>query len=104
MTSIVGKFVQELADQLAEKGVSIVVLPGAVRYLAEKGYDPDFGARPLDRLVQNELKRPLGDELLFGRLEHGGCVEVDVERDGTRLRFAYPLEPRPVVALGEPLG
>jgi ATP-dependent Clp protease ATP-binding subunit ClpA len=77
MRSIVGKFVKELEVQLAERHVTITLTDGAIEYLAKKGYDPDFGARPLDRLVQDEVKRPLGDELLFGLLESGGNVEVD---------------------------
>jgi ATP-dependent Clp protease ATP-binding subunit ClpA len=77
MKSIVAKFIKELELQLAERGVTISLTDAATSYLAKKGYEPDFGARPLDRLVQDEVKRPLGDELLFGRLEHGGHVEVD---------------------------
>jgi ATP-dependent Clp protease ATP-binding subunit ClpA len=77
MKSIVAKFIDELEVQLAERHVTIELTDAAVDYLAKKGYDPDFGARPLDRLVQDEVKRPLGDELLFGKLEHGGHVEID---------------------------
>jgi ATP-dependent Clp protease ATP-binding subunit ClpA len=77
MRSIVGKFVKELETQLAERHVTITLTDAAVDYLAAKGYDRDFGARPLDRLMQDEVKRPLGDELLFGLLENGGHVEVD---------------------------
>src|SRR6266542_3207161 len=76
MKSIVRKFIKELEVQLAERHVAITLTDAAVDYLAKKGYDPDFGARPLDRLVQDEVKRPLGDELLFGLLENGGHVEV----------------------------
>ncbi|MET0595220.1 MAG: AAA family ATPase, partial [Polyangiaceae bacterium] len=81
MKSIVRKFIKELEVQLAERNVTITLLDGALEYLAKKGYDPDFGARPLDRLVDDEVKRPLGDELLFGKLEHGGHVEVDAVND-----------------------
>jgi ATP-dependent Clp protease ATP-binding subunit ClpA len=92
MKSIVGKFIKELEAQLAERDVTIRLLDRAVEYLAKKGYDPDFGARPLDRLVDDEVKRPLGDELLFGKLENGGTVEVDAV-DG-KLTFALtPAEP-----------
>jgi len=79
MRSIVGKFIKELEAQLAERHVTMSLTDRAIEYLAKKGYDPDFGARPLDRLLQDEVKRPLGDELLFGQLEHGGNVEVDAE-------------------------
>jgi ATP-dependent Clp protease ATP-binding subunit ClpA len=77
MRSIVGKFIRELGSQLAQRAVSIELTEAATEYLATAGYDPDNGARPLARLIQEELKRPLGDELLFGALEHGGHVKVD---------------------------
>ena len=68
----------------------------AREYLREKGYDPDNGARPLARVIQEELKRPLGEELLFGKLEHGGHVVVDREgetKDDHKIVFRFP-EPR----------
>ena len=78
MGSIVDKFMKELSGQLAEKHVTIEVTEPARTYLAEKGYDPDFGARPLARIIQEEVKTPLGEELLFGALEKGGTVVVGV--------------------------
>jgi ATP-dependent Clp protease ATP-binding subunit ClpA len=87
MSEIVGKFVGELEAQLAERKVTIEVLPRARAYLAEKGYEPEFGARPLARVMQEDVKRPLSDELLFGKLEHGGKVVVD-EKDG-KLTFRF---------------
>jgi len=79
MKSIVGKFVKELGEQLAARKVTIELTPAATDYLADKGYDPDNGARPLARVMQEEVKRPLGDELLFGKLENGGHVTVDLD-------------------------
>ena len=79
MGSIVDKFLRELSGQLAERKVTIEVTDAARGYLAEKGYDPDFGARPLARVIQDEVKQPLGEELLFGALEKGGNVVVDAE-------------------------
>jgi ATP-dependent Clp protease ATP-binding subunit ClpA len=79
MGSIVDKFMKELSGQLAEKHVTIEVTEAARTYLAEKGYDPDFGARPLARIIQEEVKTPLGEELLFGALEKGGSVVVATE-------------------------
>ena len=70
----------ELDAQLNEKKVFIQITPAARRYLAEKGYDPTFGARPMARLIQTEIKRVLADEILFGRLRDGGRVEIDVAR------------------------
>jgi len=87
MASIVDKFVKELEAQLADRKVEIVLDAAARAHLADKGYDPDFGARPLARVMQEEVKKPLGDELLFGRLEHGGKVSVSA-RDG-KLAFEF---------------
>jgi ATP-dependent Clp protease ATP-binding subunit ClpA len=77
MGQIVDKFVVELAAQLAERKVTIELTEAARGYLADKGYDPMNGARPLSRVIQDEVKRPLTDELLFGRLAGGGKVKVD---------------------------
>jgi len=87
MDSIVTKFVAELAAQLATRDVEISVMPAAAAWLAKKGFDPDQGARPLGRVIQEEIKKPLGEELLFGKLEHGGTVVVGA--DGDALTFAF---------------
>ena len=79
MGRVVDKFIRELGDQLAEREVTIELAESARTYLAEKGYDKANGARPLGRLIQDEVKKPLGDELLFGQLEHGGHVIVRAE-------------------------
>lgn len=76
---IVEKFVSELNEQLAPKKISIVLTPEAKRYFAEKGYDKAMGARPLNRLIQERLKNPLTDRLLFEELK--GEIEVDVKDD-----------------------
>jgi ATP-dependent Clp protease ATP-binding subunit ClpA len=87
MVQIVDKFVGELREQLAERKVKIELSEAARGYLAEKGYDPMNGARPLARVIQDELKRPLTDELLFGKLTGGGLVRADVA-DG-KLTFTF---------------
>ncbi len=87
MNHIVRKFLKELEVQLTEKNVTLTATEAAIAYLADKGYDPDFGARPLARLIQDEVKRPLGDELLFGTLEKGGAVTLDAV-DG-KLTFKF---------------
>jgi ATP-dependent Clp protease ATP-binding subunit ClpA len=87
MASIVGKFVRELGSQLAPRNVTISLTDAATEYLAKAGYDPDNGARPLARVIQKEVKEPLGEELLFGALEQGGHVTVDV-LDG-KLSFTF---------------
>jgi ATP-dependent Clp protease ATP-binding subunit ClpA len=84
---VVDKFIMELDAQLNEKKVFIQITAAARRYLAEKGYDPKFGARPMARLIQTEIKRVLADEILFGRLRDGGRVEIDAGDGG--LTFAY---------------
>jgi ATP-dependent Clp protease ATP-binding subunit ClpA len=87
MESIVEKFVLQLEAQLAERHVAIALTPEARAWLAVKGYDPVFGARPLGRVVQKEVRDPLTDEILFGQLEHGGTVTIGVGEQG--LTFAY---------------
>ena len=78
MASVVDKFLRQLGEQLAEKGVTLTVTPAARARLAELGYDPLLGARPLARVIEERLGRPLADELLFGRLRQGGAVTVDI--------------------------
>jgi len=89
MEKVVVKFVRELEAQLAERKIKIELTPAALKRLAEKGYEPDFGARPLGRVIQQQLKNPLTDEVLFGKLKGGGKVLVDVDADGD-FRFEFP--------------
>ena len=104
METIVDKFVMELEAQLRERKVAIDLKPEARTYLARKGFSPVYGARPLNRLVQTEVRNPLTDEILFGRLEHGGTVHVGV--DGAQLTFEFdslpPPEPPPAPPEPEP--
>ena len=93
METIVDKFVLELEAQLRERKVAIELEPAARTHLAKKGFDPVFGARPLSRLVQTEVRNPLTDEILFGQLEHGGTVRIGC--DGEKLTFAYSPSPPP---------
>jgi ATP-dependent Clp protease ATP-binding subunit ClpA len=86
METIVEKFIMQLEAQLSERRVAITLEPEARAWLAEKGYDPVYGARPLARVVQTEVRDPLTDEILFGRLEAGGTVTIRVE-DG-KLSFS----------------
>jgi ATP-dependent Clp protease ATP-binding subunit ClpA len=87
MGSIVDKFMKELSEQLVARSVTLEVTEAARAWLAEKGYDPDNGARPLSRVIQDEIKRPLGDELLFGRLENGGKLVVDLDLATQKIVF-----------------
>ncbi len=85
---VVDKFVAELEGQLDDRQVEILLTDAAREWLAEKGYSTEYGARPLARIIQEHIKKPLAEELLFGRLAKGGTVEVDAGEDG--LTFAYP--------------
>ncbi|MFP6623461.1 MAG: AAA family ATPase, partial [Myxococcota bacterium] len=80
MLRVVDKFVVELEQQLAERKITIALSPEARDLLARKGYEPDFGARPLARVIQREVKDPLTEEVLFGRLAKGGHVRVVVKQ------------------------
>ncbi|MCG8486087.1 MAG: ATP-dependent Clp protease ATP-binding subunit ClpA [Chromatiales bacterium] len=81
IAKVVDKFVFELEGQLQEKHVNLIVEAEARVWLAEHGYDPQMGARPMARLIQDEIKKPLAEELLFGKLSAGGAVRVDVAED-----------------------
>lgn len=78
---VVGKFIYQLESQLSERNVTIALTDEATAWLAEKGYDKAMGARPLARIIANEIKKPLADEVLFGKLSKGGAVTIDV-KDG----------------------
>jgi ATP-dependent Clp protease ATP-binding subunit ClpA len=84
---VVDKFMKEIVQQLAEKKVTITLTPEARAYLAEKGYDKTFGARPMARLIQKEIKLAIADEILFGKLQNGGNVEVDLGEEGLSFRY-----------------
>ncbi|MGX2031898.1 MULTISPECIES: ATP-dependent Clp protease ATP-binding subunit ClpA [Methylocaldum] len=85
---VVDKFMFELESQLAEKRVSVVLEPDAREWLAEHGFDPSMGARPMARVIQENIKKPLADEILFGKLSEGGVVRISVE-DG---QLAFTIE------------
>jgi ATP-dependent Clp protease ATP-binding subunit ClpA len=90
METIVEKFVLQLEEQLAERHVAITLSREARAWLAAKGYDPVFGARPLGRVVQKDVRDPLTDEILFGTLEHGGTVTIGVADE----HLTFSCEPR----------
>jgi ATP-dependent Clp protease ATP-binding subunit ClpA len=87
METIVEKFVLQLESQLAERRIAITLDPEARAWLGRKGYDPVFGARPLARVVQKEVRDPLTDEILFGKLENGGTVTIGVANDALAFSF-----------------
>ncbi|HKY18177.1 MAG TPA: ATP-dependent Clp protease ATP-binding subunit ClpA [Rhizomicrobium sp.] len=96
---VVEKFVLELEAQLADRDVTFDLTPEATRWLGEKGYDDAFGARPLARVIQDNIKKPLADEILFGKLKDGGTVRVLLDRDKDKLVFEFvpaaDAKPRP---------
>jgi len=80
---VVDKFLMELETQLQEKKVEIQFSDELRKYLAEKGFDPLMGARPMSRLIQDTIRKALADELLFGRLANGGDVRVGLDDAGS---------------------
>ncbi len=93
IAKVVEKFIFQLEAQLADRGVSIDLTEEATFWIAEKGYDEKFGARPLSRLIQEKIKKPLAEELLFGKLEHGGTVKVLVKGKGPDSELAFEYTP-----------
>ena len=86
---VVEKFVLELEAQLTDRDVTFDLTPEATRWLASKGYDDHFGARPLARVIQDHIKKPLADEILFGKLKNGGTVRVLLDREKDELAFEF---------------
>lgn len=84
---VVDKFVMELEAQLSDRGVMIELSENAKNWLADRGYDPAMGARPLARLIQDKIKKPLAEEVLFGALQKGGLVEIAVKDDALDFIF-----------------
>jgi ATP-dependent Clp protease ATP-binding subunit ClpA len=86
---VVDKFILQLEEQLADRNVQIVLDTAAHDWLAVKGYDKLFGARPLGRVIQESVKKPLAEELLFGKLTKGGVVKVSVDKEADKLSFTF---------------
>lgn len=84
---VVDKFIFELESQLAEKNVSVVLEPEARLWLAEHGFDPTMGARPMARVIQENIKKPLAEEILFGKLRSGGVLRISVDPQENRLQL-----------------
>ena len=92
---VVDKFVMQLEAQLSDRNVVIELSPDARKYLARKGYDKKMGARPLARLIQNEVKKPLAEELLFGKLVGGGLVKVGLNEGKLTFDLEAPVKAEP---------
>ncbi|MCB2129563.1 MAG: AAA family ATPase, partial [Rhodobacteraceae bacterium] len=91
---VVDKFILQLEAQLMDRHVHIELTPEAAKWIAEKGYDDRMGARPLARVIQEHVKKPLAEELLFGRLTKGGVVHVRIVDDAIVLDIEEPQKPR----------
>ncbi|GAB2174870.1 ATP-dependent Clp protease ATP-binding subunit ClpA [Dongia sp. agr-C8] len=87
VAQVVDKFIIQLETQLADRNVTIELSEEARKWLASKGFDPLYGARPLARVIQENVKKPLAEELLFGKLEKGGTVRVDLDKEIDKLVF-----------------
>ena len=94
---VVDKLIVEVETQLEQKGVTLTIDDAARSWIAEKGYDPKMGARPMARIIQEHIKRPLAEELLFGRLAGGGQVLVSVAEDRSKLAFEFTPAQQPEV-------
>jgi len=92
---VVEKFLMQLDEQLAEKKVEASFTAALKEHLAKKGFDPLMGARPMARLIQDTIRRALADELLFGRLQHGGKVTIDIGQE-EKIELKFEEEPAPV--------
>ncbi len=91
---VVEKFVLQLEVQLLDRGVTIELTKKAAEWLADKGYDDKMGARPLGRTIQEHIKKPLAEELLFGKLTKGGIVKVGVKDGKIELKIEEPKRAR----------
>ena len=94
IAQVVEKFVLQLEAQLMDRNVTIEITKAAADWLGEKGYDSKMGARPLGRVIQEHIKKPLAEELLFGKLTKGGVVKVGVKAGDLDLKIEEPQKPR----------
>ena len=90
---VVEKFILQLEVQLEDRNVSIEVSKPAREWLAKRGFDAEMGARPLARTIQEFVKKPMAEELLFGKLQKGGVVQIDLDKKAEELTFKYIAEP-----------
>jgi len=95
---VVQKFIMQLEAQLAERGVTFELTDDAIAWIAKRGFDERMGARPLGRVIQEHIKKPLADEVLFGRLKTGGTVKVTVvkNKDGKESLDLEAIEDKPI--------
>ena len=87
VSKVVGKFIDDMKEQIKDKNIDIVISTKAKNELARLGYDKDMGARPLNRVISREIKDKITDEILFGKLKNGGLVKIDFVKD--EFKFDY---------------
>jgi ATP-dependent Clp protease ATP-binding subunit ClpA len=92
---VVDKFLMQLESQLSEKKVEALFTEDLKKYLAKNGFDPQMGARPMARLIQDTIRRALADELLFGKLANGGRVTIDVDDQGQVILDIHQADAQP---------
>jgi ATP-dependent Clp protease ATP-binding subunit ClpA len=92
MLKIVGKFMKELKDMVKQKDVKFTITDEALDYLVDKGFDPKMGARPLQRVIDKDIKRPLSRALLFGDLKNGGDIVIKLVDDKIELEVEQVVE------------
>jgi ATP-dependent Clp protease ATP-binding subunit ClpA len=102
MTKIVTKFVDELRAQVKEKGIKVKLDKESTNWLVTKGFDPKMGARPLQRVIDKEIKRPMAKLMLFGDLKNGGLLNITVLNDKLLL-VATPKEPKQQLLTVDPV-
>jgi ATP-dependent Clp protease ATP-binding subunit ClpA len=103
MEQIVKKFIAELNDLVKNKNVTVDVSPDGMDLLVKRGFNPKMGARPLSRIIDQEIKKPLSREMLFGSLKNGGRVEVDVHNKDVILSFRGLDESKDETADNQPI-
>ena len=87
ISRVIDKLIIELDQKLEKNNISMEVDNKARLWLAKEGYDPKMGARPMARLIRENIKKPLADEMLFGRLVEGGCVKVSASKKGLSIKY-----------------
>lgn len=92
ISRVVDKFILQMEDQLADRNVTIKLTSAAKEWLIDRGYDPLYGARPLSRIIQEHIKKPLADEILFGNLIKGGTVSIAVKNNELNFKYTPSVE------------
>jgi ATP-dependent Clp protease ATP-binding subunit ClpA len=101
MVKIVKKFIDDLNALIKDKNIHVKLNAEAIEYLIDKGFNSKMGARPLQRTIDEHIKKPMSKEILFGKLVNGGVVEVSIENDQLKLNIIDPLPVKKVANVSE---